>query len=543
MRVTPAELDEHERRYLGSVADVAEVQARVLRAILGGARGSAFVRAHRLENASSVAELREQVPIQRHEDHAPYIARMMAGEPDQLFDGAADTFLETSGTTAGPKYFPARALSPDAQALARIDDDFETSLFLREHPDLSYRGRHLRDDCGRWLALVGAPPVLEARGHRTGFISGFTYERVHRAAPELHFVRPSWLRHLSGTRKLYVLARLAAAEDIRVVSGLPDAVVELARVVDGSAERFLRDVRDGTLSEPISEALAAELPPLCPDPERARALERSAARDGRLRPRHVWPRLGLLRTYRQAGMRLHGDFLREAYGAPLRDMGLHSTEGHAVAFCLGSEATAMALAIHRNFCEFVDEAGRAHLAHELEVGETYRLVLTTPHGLYRYDSRDLVRVIGDRHGVPVVELRGRDGATSLVGEKLTEVHVTDAVAEALAAFGARASGFAVVPHPPDGERRGYYELVIACEPPAPPAERLAAAFEEALGRANVWYREYRLKTGALDAPVVTHVDAGWFAALRARTLAERGEQAKQPIFWTRPRPAEWPPVR
>jgi hypothetical protein len=541
MRWTDVQLAEAEQRYRSSVTDIRDVQARVLASILERARGTAFSRDRRL-TGTTVEALRDRVPIQTYEDHAPYIARLMAGEPDQLFAGGATGFLETSGTTAGPKHFPVRELSAEEQTVMRIDDDFETALFLREHPDLSYRGHYLREDCGQWFNLVGAPAATDERGRRVGFISGFTYERLYRSAPQLLFTRPSWLPHLSGVRKLYVLARLAVGADIRVVSGLPDAVGELARMLEANAARFIRDVRDGTLSEPIAPALAAELPELAPDPARAEALEACVARDGALWPRHLWPRLGMLRTYCQSAMHLYGDFFRKAYCAVVRDMGIHSTEGHALAFCLRSNDPTLALALHRNFYELVDGDGRVHLAHEVSVGETYRLALTTRHGLFRYDSRDMLRVTGRAFGVPTFELVGRAGASSLVGEKLTEMHVTSALGAALSALGARVVGFVVVPHPPIGEQRGFYELAIECEPPQPDPRELAERFEEELGRANVWYREYRLKTGALDSSLVTFVPRGWFSALRDQMLVERGDQAKNPIFWAKPRPPEWPPV-
>jgi hypothetical protein len=520
MRWTEANLQQARDAYRASVADIAALQSRVRAQIFAHAQRSAVAR---------------DVPIQTYEDHAPYIARMLAGEPDQLFDGSATAFLETSGTTAGAKRFPVRELGADEQACMRVDDDFETALFLGEHPDLSYRGHYLREDCGRWFNLVGAPPATDEHGRRIGFISGFTYERLYRSAPQLMFTQPDWLKHLSGVKKLYVLARLAVDADIRVASGLPDAVCELARLLEANAERFIRDVRDGTLSEDV----AFELPPLHPDPDRARALEACAARDGGLRPRHLWPRLAMLRTYCQSGMRLYGDFLRRAYCDVVRDMGIHSTEGHAVAFALRSNDPTLALALHRNFYEFVDGEDRVHLAHELRIGETYRLVMTTRHGLYRYDSRDLVRVTGQAFGVPTFELEGRAGSSSLVGEKLTEAHVTDALSAALAALDARIVGFVVMPHPPAGDRRGFYELAIECEAPVS-KEALAERFEDELGKANVWYREYRLKTRALDGPVVTFVPRGWFSAYVERLLAEKGDQAKKPIFWTTDRPAEWP---
>jgi len=536
MRLSQHDLDELDRTYRSSVADLRALQDRVLRAILDCAGASAFVRERGLAGAS-VDELRERVPIQTYEDHAPYINRMMAGEPDQLFDGSTTTFFHTSGTTAGPKLFPDRQLSADQKALERIDNDFETSQFLRRDPGVSFRGKQITDDVGLWLPIVGSPIDVDASGRKIGFISGHTYEQLYRAAPQYFFTRPSWLRHLHGDHKLYVLARLAVSEDIRVVNGLPYVLGELASVLSAATEQLVRDVRDGTLSGDVPAELAAELPPLRPDPERARAIEKLAARDGGVFPRHLWPRLALVRTMSQASMRLYGEYLETLFGAPIRDMGLQSTEGRVIAYLTSA---GLVPAVHRHVFELVDEDERSWLLHEAERGKTYRLVLTTPHGLFRYDTRDMVQVIDHQHGVPIIELRGRAGAIDLAGEKVTDAHVTEALAAALASVQARMVGFSVVPHPPRGARRGYYELVIECESPLPPADRLAAAFEDALCRVNICYLDSRIN--ALDHPRVTYLPHGWFSGFRGRLLETRNMQAKEPVFWTAKRPEDWPPI-
>ncbi|MDQ3334964.1 MAG: GH3 auxin-responsive promoter family protein [Myxococcota bacterium] len=541
MKLTRAQLDGFEHRHCASVADLPGLQAEVLRMILERARASAFVRDHGI-TGTTVDEYRARVPVHSYDDLIPYVTRMMNGEPDVLFEGMAKAFLQTSGTTSAPKIVPDRDLSDEQRALARIDDDYEIALFLRDHPDLSYHGRHLADDVGLWLPLVGGPPKLDDQGRLIGFISGYAYDQLYRNAPTFYFTRPSWLRHMSGALKLYVLARLAVSEDVRIVNGPPHAVVELARIVNGSHGDFLRDVHDGTLSREIPPALAAELPPLRPDPERARGLEELAARDGGLWPRHLWPRLAVVRTFCQAGMAVYKDFLRAGYGVPLRDIGLWSTEGRGLAYCLKTESAPSLVAAHRNFYELVDETERAYLLHEVERGRLYRLVVTSPHGLYRYDTGDIVEVVDHVGGVPVIEVRGRAGTSNIAGEKLTESHVTEAMTAALGPDLRRVAGFVLVPHMPSEGRRGFYELAIEYEPPLPAPDQLAAAVEDALCRVNSIYLECCVATPAVERMRITWLPSGWFSAFARRLLEERGMQAKLPIFWTATRPDGWPPL-
>ena len=69
-------------------------------------------------------------------------------------------------------------------------------------------------------------------------------------------------------------------------------------------------------------------------------------------------------------------------------------------------------------------AGRFKLAHELDRGGRYRVLVTTAGGLYRYQLRDEVEVVGFHHQCPLLRFLGKsDQISDLVGEKLAEPHV------------------------------------------------------------------------------------------------------------------------
>ena len=125
----------------------------------------------------------------------------------------------------------------------------------------------------------------------------------------------------------------------------------------------------------------------------------------------------------------------------IQPKGLLATEG-CVSFPL-VEQTGAALALRSHFFEFeeVDDSttehgssGNCRLAHELSRGGRYRVVLTTSGGLYRYQLHDVVEVVGFEKQCPLLRFLGKaDRVSDLVGEKLGEPHVRDALNRAFSA--------------------------------------------------------------------------------------------------------------
>jgi hypothetical protein len=172
--------------------------------------------------------------------------------------------------------------------------------------------------------------------------------------------------------------------------------------------------------------------------------------------------------------------------------------------------------------ELIDAAGRAHLCDELREGACYRVVITTPGGLYRYDLGDTVRCRGHDGLLPLLEFVGRDVASDLVGEKLSEAFVS----EALGAF----EGAACLA--PRAAAQPFYELLVEPHPGrAPPA---AAAVDERLC-ANPQYA-YARRIGQLGPLVVRPVERLLDRHARAELVrGRRLADIKPPVLVAEPR--------
>ena len=140
------------------------------------------------------------------------------------------------------------------------------------------------------------------------------------------------------------------------------------------------------------------------------------------------------------------------------------------------------------------ETARPLLAHQLDRGQQYTVVLTTGGGLYRYQLNDVVEVVGRFRECPMVRFIGRQGHVSdWFGEKLNEAHVAQALREAMAAL-AIAPQFAMLAcdaAPPCAS----YVLYIEAEASEETLTQAATRIDSAL-RSNFHY-DYARKLGQL----------------------------------------------
>jgi hypothetical protein len=129
--------------------------------------------------------------------------------------------------------------------------------------------------------------------------------------------------------------------------------------------------------------------------------------------------------------------LRELFpDVEIQPKGLLATEG-VVSFPLVNQA-APVLAVRSHFFEFEEEppGDRPRLAHALERGGRYRVILTTGAGLYRYQLRDGIEVVDFLARCPLLRFLGKvDRVSDLVGEKLAETHVRSILDRIFAAVG------------------------------------------------------------------------------------------------------------
>ena len=533
------------RRFDRAAAEPERAQAAVLRALLRRNAQTAFGREHGFGAIRTVAEYRRAVPLRDYEALRPYVRRIVEGEAAVLTAEPVTAFATTSGTTAEPKLVPVTAAW-----LARMAALVRLWMLgaQRDHPRLLSRAP---------LTIVS--PAIEGctpRGVPVGALSGLLHRSLPAAVRRAQAVPYAAHLIVDADARAFVLLRLGLARAVSVI-GTPNAttLVRLAQVARRQADSLLRAIHDGTLGIPwpafheepgldgqaARRALAARLEA---DPARARALGAAARARGALRLQDAWPELALIGCWLGGTAGHHTRRLVEDYGGvPLRDLGLVASEGR-VTLPLADGTAAGPPALDAGFFEFIPEEAMETrdppvlLAHELEVGHRYGVVLSGANGLYRYDLNDVVEVQGRHHRAPLLAFvrKGRD-MTSITGEKLHVNHVRDAVRQAEDATRVEVWQYRLIP---DVDACRYDLLVEPGEAglDAIGAEAFARAFDEGLGRVNVEYGAKR-RTRRLGAPRLAVMRPGW-AERQCRAEFAQGRRDVQHKW--RALVADWDPA-
>jgi hypothetical protein len=497
-------------RFRAALAAPERLQRDLLARYLRENAETVYGRAHGFASLHDVADYQERVPLTTWADYRPLLERIGAGEPDVLTRSPVRV-LEGSGGTTQAKLVPytdalqaelRRAVAPWILDLAR------------QHPGL-LRGRSYWAITPVARAAEGAARPArgpaDSAGPRVGFEQDSEY--LGGAASRLvdaTLVVPGAVRHIPDVAsfRYATLLFLLRAPDLTLISVWhPSFLTLLLEALPGHWDRLLADLAAGTLTPPS---------PL-PAPLRA-ALSRPAAvrRASKLRALGpaslgpIWPRLRVVSCWGDAHAALHLDGLRRALpGVVVQPKGLLATEACVTIPFEG----AWPIAIRSHFFEFVEAGGgRPRLAHELEPGGTYSVVVTTGGGLYRYQLEDRVEVTGRLRATPSLRFLGKLGHLSdRVGEKLREDFVSAALGRVCRDLDVHPR-FALLA--PDGE--GYALFV---EAPAVP-EGLAAALDAAL-QFHADYR-YARDLGQLRPAGVCRVENGLARYLERAT--ERGQR-------------------
>lgn len=517
-------------RFLNALRSPLEQQNNALDRALRLVRTSDFGKRHRLDRVHTPQDLRRAVPISTYEDYRPYVERVARGETRALFSRGERIlmFATSSGTTALPKWVPVtRAFVDDYR---RGWNTFGLKM-LSDHPRAVLRD--ILQSSGRYdesHADAGIP---------VGAITGLLAKTQKRIVRRFYVGRPEIAHLATPEQRYYALMRLGIVRDVAFgITANPATLIQLARTVDTHREAIIRDVRDGTVSaEMIDDAAIRHLLErrLQPAPDRARELDALCARHDALRPRDYW-RVEFLACWTGGSMGHYLDRLRSWWGdLPIRDVGLLASEGR-VSLPLEDNTPVGVLDVTAGLFEFIpqDQAEAPEpetlLAHELEDGQDYVVVLSNTTGLLRYRLDDVVRVHGRFEQTPLIEFLHRAGrVASVAGEKLTENQVVAAVSEACRTIGRGELDFILGPcwdDPP------YYRLSCVAGDDA----ELAEAVDAALCAQNEEYASRR-KSLRLGAIRIRAVPPDAIMRMDERLmLARRGtaEQYKRPCLCLQP---------
>lgn len=501
---------------------------RVFKDILDQAEGTYFGKKHGLSAVRTLADWKKAVPVRCYPAFEPYIQKLLDGDTNVLTRSDPYAFLKTSGSSGKPKLIP-----------------------TTRHWRNLYRGRALYAQWGLYFESIGyvrsrGAAVLDLSWERTASVKpvgDFPSYSISQRPASVSSVdwTPPWYEEdwFQGIEEedyktgLYRKLRLLASSDVRIIVALnPSKIVGLAEQLDERAGDLIADLRHGTL---------AGLPCGDADPvlaDRLRALRR--ANGGGLRIADLWPNLSLVVSWNSASAALYQPWLEEVTpGVPKLPFSATGTEG-IVTIPVDAHNAAGPLAMDLGLYEFVPTEGRTEDAdlepdletvgyRDLEVGQTYNVVMSQANGLYRYDLGDRYTVV-DRVGeVPRMAFAGRSGfGSSFTGEKLTEEDVHNAVRLGLGDDWRLRPLFTCIPvwnTPP-----GYTLAIEWPETLSLTPERLAAQVEDQLQTLNIEYAEKR-RTERLTPMRVLAVPPGTFAAVDQLRQAEGASPAQLKHYW------------
>lgn len=393
---------------------VAQTQADVLRQVVQANRDTWFGRHHGFAKIGDPCTFQERVPPASYDDFAPFFARIAAGESGVLTGEPIRLMQPTSGTTGGEKLIP---------YTASLRRQFQRGV-AAWIADLFFHRPAVRAGRAFWsISPALGPSRRTAGGVPIGFADDASYlGRFEQFALRKLLVVPGDVARISDmcAFRVATLAHLLAAEDLSLISVWSPTFLTTLLSLCLECEKETREI--------LAKASAGRS-------QRLQTIWRSSA-SIQEKLQQTWPRLALISCWADAAA---GQFLPELRRyfpeVEIQPKGLLATEGF-VSFPLVGQAGA-ALALRCHFFEFEELAGGTiRLAHELQRGGRYRVLITTGGGLYRYNLRDEVEVAGFHHQCPLLRFLGKsDLVSDLVGEKLAEQHVRSVLDQLTARHG------------------------------------------------------------------------------------------------------------
>jgi len=527
------------RRLDDALSDPAAMQERHLLDLVHANRDSDFGREHAFLSIDSFEAYRRLVPIRSYDGFEPYVQRIINGDSAVLTNEPVTFFARSSGTTGTAKYIPVTESYLDEMRASRRLWMYGISQVF---PGL-VQGHFLNMQAP---GIEGHTAQGVPYGSITVAMSGGSDDAI--ASPMEGIPKAVYAVEDFET-KYYVLLRAALDLPISLMGALnPSTLLLLCQRLTTWAEPLAQDLEKGTLSAPgsvpgsVLQAMGARLNKR---PAVARRLRTSLAEHGRVLPLDVWPKLCGVLCWKGGSAPFYLERLRAYIGdLPVMDYGYAASEG-AFNVVLDAGAGEGIVAVMGHVLEFVpeDAQGQADppcfLAHELEIGQRYAVIVSAGNGFYRYDINDIVEVVDVWRGLPRIRFVHKGGnMISLTGEKVGEAHVVQAITEAQSQLSISVAGFLVSARLGDSPR---YHLAVEFDPESDDElddkrlQSLLQCFDKELAKANIEYAAKR-DSKRLAAPCLHQVAGGSFEGLRQEKVkagASEG-QVKVPHLWREP---------
>lgn len=499
---------------------------QTLRGILNYAKDTVYGREHHFAEILAAKDDKElyalyqkYVPAQEYEALRPYVERHKNGEANVLFPGKPIMYATTSGTTKEPKWVP-------------ITDVYLNSVygkmtkvwlfnFIKNRPKVF---------TGKIVSIVGK--VIEGYapdGTVFGSVSGVTQRDCPKFVKKLYASPADVFSITDYNARYYAIMRMGIERNITlIVTANPSTIVEMQNNVNEFYDQYVDDIEHGTLNKDLNispEIRAAIQPYLKPNPERAAELRALKQKYGTVLPKHYWPNLQILNTWKCGNTKVYVDKFQHSFPEQM----LHQEFGYFSSECrfglVLDDTNNTVLFPHFHYYEFIEEHDleneHPHFLqlHELEQGKRYCPFVTTYAGLYRYNMNDLVEVGPNFENTPTVHMIQKvNGIVTMTGEKLHERQFIEAVHAAEKELQMPVKFFVGFADLSISAYHFYYEFEDLATTQQQ-AEQFTQKVDQVLQQSNIEYKAKRESFRVKD-PVTHRLQRESFEHFKAQCIAE-----------------------
>ena len=499
---------------------------QTLRGILNYAKDTVYGREHHFaeilaakDDKELYALYQQYVPAQEYEALRPYVERHKNGEANVLFPGKPIMYATTSGTTKEPKWVP-------------ITDVYLNSVygkmtkvwlfnFIKNRPKVF---------TGKIVSIVGK--VIEGYapdGTVFGSVSGVTQRDCPKFVKKLYASPADVFSITDYNARYYAIMRMGIERNITlIVTANPSTIVEMQNNVNEFYDQYVDDIEHGTLNKDLNispEIRAAIQPYLKPNPERAAELRALKQKYGTVLPKHYWPNLQILNTWKCGNTKVYVDKFEHSFPEQM----LHQEFGYFSSECrfglVLDDTNNTVLFPHFHYYEFIEEHDleneHPHFLqlHELEQGKRYCPFVTTYAGLYRYNMNDLVEVGPNFVNTPTVHMIQKvNGIVTMTGEKLHERQFIEAVHTAEKELQMPVKFFVGFADLSISAYHFYYEFEDLATTQQQ-AEQFTQKVDQVLQQSNIEYKAKRESFRVKD-PVTHRLQRESFEHFKAQCIAE-----------------------
>ncbi len=376
------------RHFKRSLQQPEYTQSQILRDILRHNTHTQPGQQYQFSSIRSWDDWKQRVPISSYEDIQPAIQELCNNTQGNLCSETVTRLVPTGGSSGGEKLIP---------WTSKLGTSFQAGIrpwivdLHRHFPDIRHGPAY-------WAISPSLPTRTDAQipigfADDSAYLGGWAQKIIR---PTLAV--PSDVRHIANTHqfRMETCRHLLSTPELRLMSlWHPSYILDLYDFILTHKNKLLTSVS-------------------------SRHRQRLLHCDWE-DPQQLWPSLRVISAWGDSAARPFFHTLTKRFPTSFcQAKGLLATEG-IISIPFAGQCP---LAITSHFFEFIDDQGTVHRAHELHTGHSYRILLTTAGGLYRYDLGDIILVTGFLGHTPSIQFIGRDKQTSdMVGEKLTEAHV------------------------------------------------------------------------------------------------------------------------